>query len=152
MAAKDTAGVIAPPPLIFLAGLVAGFILDHVLASPALRPQVAVGLALLGLGFVLMFLGLHEFQKAGTAYQPYKPTARIITTGPFRFSRNPLYLSLTLICAGFALALGSFWSLALLAPVLIVIRYGVIAREERYLEAKFGDTYLAYKRSVRRWL
>ena len=152
MTAKDTAGVIAPPPLIFLAGLIAGFLLDHFLAWPGMTTQVAAGLALLGLGLILMFLGIREFERAGTDYRPYKPTTRIITGGPFRFTRNPLYLSLALIYAGLALAHGSFWALVLLGPVLIVIRYGVIAREERYLEARFGADYLNYKNSVRRWL
>lgn len=152
MTGKDTPGVIAPPPLIFLGGLVAGFVLDHFAAWPAMRPAVAAGLALLGLGLVLMFLGIREFQRAGSDYQPYKPTTRIITSGPFRFTRNPLYLSLTLVYAGLALAMGSFWALVLLGAVLLVLRYGVIAREERYLEARFGAEYLRYKNSVRRWL
>ena len=75
-----------------------------------------------------------------------------ITSGPFRFTRNPLYISLALVYAGIALTVGSAWALAFLVPVLGIIRYGVIAREERYLEGKFGPEYLRYKQSVRRWL
>lgn len=152
MTAKDTAGVIAPPPLIYLGGLVAGIVFDHVAGWPAMRTQAGAGAALLVLGVLLMFLGIREFKRAGTDYHPHRPSTRIVTGGPFRFTRNPLYLSLTLIYAGLALALGSFWALVLLVPVLLVIRYGVIAREERYLEAKFGAEYLRYKSSVRRWL
>jgi protein-S-isoprenylcysteine O-methyltransferase Ste14 len=149
---KDTAGVAAPPPLIYLAGLAAGIGLDRLAAWPEMPPMVLPGLAAMALGIAVMALGIREFRKAGTDYHPHRPTTRIVTTGPFRFTRNPLYLSLTSIYAGIALALGSAWALLLLIPVLLAIRYGVIAREERYLAAKFGDEYLRYKDSVRRWL
>ncbi len=154
MDAKDTPGVIAPPPLVYLGALAAGLLLDRFrpLAAFEARPAAIAGLGFLALGALLMFLGMREFQRAGTDYRPYKPTTRIIESGPFRFTRNPLYLSLTLIYAGIALSLGSSWALVLLVPVLVIIRYGVIAREERYLTHKFGDEYLRYKEQVRRWL
>ncbi len=154
MDAKDTPGVIAPPPLVYLGALAAGLLLDRFLPLAAFeaRPAAIAGLGFLALGALLMFLGMREFQRAGTDYRPYKPTTRIIESGPFRFTRNPLYLSLTLIYAGIALSLGSSWALVLLVPVLVIIRYGVIAREERYLTHKFGDEYLRYKEQVRRWL
>lgn len=152
MTPKDTAGVIAPPPLIYLAGLAAGIALDRVFAWPGWAPMIwpGVGLAVLGAAFNLW--GIREFRRAETDYVPYRPTKRIITTGPFRFTRNPLYVSLAAVYAGIALALGSAWALALLVPVMLVIRFGVIAREERYLAEKFGEEYLRYKDSVRRWL
>jgi protein-S-isoprenylcysteine O-methyltransferase Ste14 len=154
MDAKDTPGVIAPPPLVYLGALAAGLLLDRFLPLAAFeaRPAAIAGLGFLALGALLMFLGMREFQRAGTDYRPYKPTTRIIESGPFRFTRNPLYLSLTLIYAGIALSLGSSWALVLLVPVLVIIRYGVIAREERYLTHKFGGEYLRYKEQVRRWL
>jgi protein-S-isoprenylcysteine O-methyltransferase Ste14 len=154
MDAKDTPGVIAPPPLVYLGALAAGLLLDRFLPLAAFeaRPAAIAGLGFLALGALLMFLGMREFQRAGTDYRPYKPTTRIIESGPFRFTRNPLYLSLTLIYAGIALSLGSSWALVMLVPVLVIIRYGVIAREERYLTHKFGGEYLRYKEQVRRWL
>ena len=149
---KDVPGVIAPPPLIYLGGLIAGFLLDRAWPLAAVGARPVAGVAVVFLGAVLMVLGIREFKKADTDFKPYRPTVRLITTGPFRFSRNPLYLSLTLVYAGIALTVGSSWAFVLLVPVLGLIRYGVIAREERYLEAKFGATYTSYKGTVRRWL
>ena len=149
---RDVPGVIAPPPLIYLGGLVAGLLLDRTWPLAAVGARPVPGAALIVLGAVLMGLGIREFKRAGTDFKPYRPTVRLITTGPFRFTRNPLYLSLTLVYGGIALTVGSSWAFLLLAPVLGLIRYGVIAREERYLEAKFGTAYKSYKGSVRRWL
>jgi len=149
---KDTPGVVAPPPLIYLGGLVVGLVLDRIWPAPFMTARPVAGTALVLLGVALMALGIREFKRAGTDYKPYRPATRVITSGPFRFTRNPLYLSLTVVYAGIALGLASLWALALLVPVLVVIRYGVVAREERYLERKFGGDYLRYKESVRRWL
>jgi protein-S-isoprenylcysteine O-methyltransferase Ste14 len=82
----------------------------------------------------------------------WMPTTALVTGGPYRISRNPIYLALTLVYLGLALAWGSLWPVVLLAPLLIVMRYGVIGREERYLEARFGDAYRAYRAAVRRWI
>ena len=90
--------------------------------------------------------------RAGTNVPPNKPTVTIVTGGPFRFTRNPLYLGGTLVYLGFAMVLGSVWLLWLFVPMVLVLRWGIIHREERYLEAKFGEVYLAYKARVRRWL
>ena len=156
---KDHPGVVARPPLIYLAALAIGIAFEAAwprgLGASAggwLLAQLTLGLAGMVAGAVLMRLGIREFRKAGTDFRPTEPTTRIITTGPFRFSRNPLYVSLTLIYLGIALAIDSAWVLAMVVPALIVMRYGVIAREERYLERKFGDTYLSYRNRVRRWI
>ena len=90
--------------------------------------------------------------RAGTNIRPDLPTTALVTEGPFRFTRNPLYLGLTLMYAGIALLIPGTWPLLLLVPVLLVMRWGVIAREERYLERKFGEPYRAYLGRVRRWL
>ena len=91
-------------------------------------------------------------KRAGTNIRPDQPTLAIVSDGPFRFTRNPLYLALTGLYAGIALLVNALWPLLLLAPVLAVLRWGVIAREERYLEAKFGEAYRAYRSRVRRWV
>lgn len=150
----DHPGVIARPPLIYLAALAVGLVLEFLWPQGflALAYRLPVALVLAAAGAGLGRLAFREFKRAGTHYRTDKPVTAIITTGPFRFTRNPLYIALALIYLGIAVALGSLWVLAMLIPVLIVIRYGVIAREERYLEKKFGDGYRGYKSSVRRWL
>ena len=93
----------------------------------------------------------NKFVRAGTAVQPWKPASRVVSGGPYRFTRNPMYIALALLQAGIALLADSAWMLLTLVPVLFIIRYMVIGREEGYMEAKFGEEYLSYKRSVRRW-
>ena len=154
MNTQATAGVIAPPPLIYLAGLVIGLVASA-LAPRAIVPEslrYAVGIPLIAAAVVLMIWGVGTMRRAGTPVRPTAPTAALVTTGPFRFSRNPLYASLTMLYAGIALAAQSLWALLLLVVVLAVMRRGVIDREERYLEGKFGQDYLQYKMHVRRWI
>ena len=109
------------------------------------------GLALVA-GLGLLAACFLRFKAAGTNVPTWMPSTALVISGPYRFSRNPIYLALTIIYLGLALAYGSWWPIVLLAPVLIVMRFGVIGREERYLEAKFGDAYRAYRASVRRWI
>lgn len=151
----DHPGVIAPPPVIFLGFLALGLGLEWAWPTTlGIDTRFRIGLAagLFGIAGFLGVTGIQAFRRAGTNVPPHKPALAIVSDGPFRYSRNPLYLCLSLILAGLALGLDSLWVLVMLAPALIVIRYGVIAREERYLEAKFGDQYLEYKARVRRWL
>ncbi len=151
---EDIAGVIAPPPLIFLAAVIVGLGLEW-----ALRVDIALGRIGLVIGLLVIAEAVavalwarQQFVKGGTSIRPEVPSEAILTTGPFRFSRNPLYLSLASLQIGIGIAASMAWVIALVIPALLVIRYGVIAREERYLERKFGEEYLNYKNSVRRWL
>jgi len=150
----DTAGVIARPPLLYLGSLAAGGALDLVFPAAipdhALRAPAAALLFVAGLGLAVACF--RRFKAAGTNVPTWLPTTALVIAGPYRFSRNPIYLALTLAYLGLAIGYGSWWPLVLLAPLLIVMRYGVIGREERYLEAKFGDAYRAYRSSVRRWV
>jgi len=91
-------------------------------------------------------------KQANTAINPAQPTTAIVSDGVFGLSRNPLYLSLTLLYIAISLLLGAFWALLLLLPLLVIVQIGVIEREEKYLERKFGDEYLLYKAQVRRWI
>jgi protein-S-isoprenylcysteine O-methyltransferase Ste14 len=156
MNAKDTdnAQVIVRPPLLYLGGLVAGIVLEYlwpVPFLPAVAQYVVGGAAILaGLGMVIACMG--RFRAAGTPVEPYKPTSAIVSDGLYGLSRNPIYVALTLVYLGIGVAIDGAWILALVIPILIVMRQGVIAREERYLERKFGAEYLDYKASVRRWL
>lgn len=151
---KDVPGVIARPPLIYLGSLLFGFGLEYLWPASAIPNlvQYIAGAVLIALGVSILASAMRQFRKAGTNVQTWKPTTALVTNGFYRFSRNPIYVALSLIYAGIGIAADNLWALGLLVPVLVVIRYGVIAREERYLERKFGQEYLSYKASVRRWL
>jgi protein-S-isoprenylcysteine O-methyltransferase Ste14 len=103
-------------------------------------------------GFGIIFAAARRFNAAGTNIPPNLPTTALVVDGIYRRTRNPLYLGTTLIYLGLGVAAGSFWAIGLAVPLLWVINVGVIAREERYLERKFGEAYRAYKARVRRWV
>ncbi len=152
-----TAGVIARPPLIFLAGLLLGLALDYLL--PLRFDLLPTGLARWIIAAVLIIAGLapfaagiRNFLRAGTPVPTNEPTRALVTTGIHAWTRNPIYVGFFLIYLGIAVAARSPWILILIIPVALVMRYGVVAREEAYLERLFGEPYRAYKARVRRWL
>ncbi len=151
---RDNAGVIAPPPLIYLGPLVLGLLLNRVLPVPFLpRGMVrTLGWPLLGGGVLLMGWFFGTMRRADTPIDPREPVSSLVTQGPFRYTRNPAYLSMTIVYVGIALAADAPWTLVTLVPATLVIQLGVIAREERYLERLFGEEYLSYKRTTRRWI
>ncbi len=151
---QDAPGVIARPPLIYLGFLALGLGLDWLWPYPLLPEawRYILGGALIGLGIALALASFRHFRAAGTAVDPLKPSTAILTDGPYRISRNPIYIGLTAAYAGVGIAADAPWVWVLLLPTLVVMHYGVIAREERYLERKFGKEYLDYKAHVRRWL
>lgn len=154
----ETAGVAFPPPVAFLGGLAIGFGLHHFLPLYIRRQQSGIdaleylGTGLFVVGFVLAVFALMAFRAAKTSPLPERPSTSLVVRGPFRFSRNPLYVSMSLIHAGVSLIANALWPLLLLGPALIAIRFFVVAREERYLRRRFGAEYEGYCRSVRRWL
>ncbi len=147
-------GVVARPPLIFLGFILAGLAGEAVWPSPTLPALLSwpLGLAMGAAGVALVGIAARQFRRAGTTVQTSRASQALVTAGLYRISRNPIYIGLSLIHAGLGIAAGSLWILAMLMPALLVIRLGVIAREERYLEAKFGDDYRRYQTLVRRWL
>ncbi len=151
---KDIAGVIAPPPLFFLAAILVGLGLEWaVRADIGLgRAGLVIGLLVVAEAVAIAVWGRQQFVKGGTSLRAEVPSTAILSMGPFRFSRNPLYVSMASLQIGIGIAASMAWVIVLVIPALLVIRYGVIAREERYLEGKFGDEYLRYKNSVRRWI
>ena len=153
---RDTPGVIVFPPLILLGVLVLGLLLDYLvpLGILATLPHIArliVGLALFLFGASFPVRVRRAFEAAGTNIRPDQPTTAIVTTGLFAHARNPVYLGGLIAILGLALMLGSDWIAILIVPAVLVLHYGVVLREERYLEAKFGAPYLAYKQSVPRY-
>lgn len=150
---KDNAGVVAPPPLIYLGFLTMGLLLNKVLPGRflprgATRP---LGWPLLGCGAMLTVWSFRTMKRAGTPVSPQKPVSSLVVDGPFRYSRNPGYVSATMVYAGIASLANALWAILLLPAALLVIRRGVIEREERYLERVFGEEYLRYKEQVPRW-
>ena len=152
-----TAGVIARPPLLFLAALLLGLALDRLLSFPFTMPgsgpaRWAVAGSFILIGLALAAAGIRNFSRAATPVPTNEPTRALVTTGIHGWSRNPIYLGLFLVYAGIGIATRSPWALVLTVPLAITIRYGVVAREEAYLERRFGDAYRGYKARVRRWL
>ena len=150
----DSPHVIVLPPLLYIAALAAGLLLSWTAPLPILSGDARywAGGALAALGVLIAAWARSLMERAGTNVNPMLPTTAIMTTGPFRFSRNPLYIALNLMYVGLALLTNAGWVLALIVPVLLVMHYGVIRREERYLESKFGDAYRSYRAHVRRYL
>ena len=150
----DNPGVLIFPPLLFLICLVCG-VIAHVVcpyrfAYSTWVRVVGGGLGLAAFGFAIW--GRRTMTAAGTNVRPNLPALAIVSSGPFAYSRNPLYLGVMGLFAGIGVALASPAFLIVLAPLFVVLRLGVVSREERYLDAKFGDVYRAYKARVRRWL
>ena len=151
---QDTAGVVAPPPLIYLGALIFGLLLNRRLPIDFLPRGIARGLgwSLLGAGALLLVWFEWAMWQADTSSNPYKPVKHIATQGPFRYTRNPGYLSMAMIYTAIASLANALWAILLLPGALLVIQRGVIEREERYLERNFGEEYLRYKAQVRRWI
>jgi protein-S-isoprenylcysteine O-methyltransferase Ste14 len=151
----ETAGVIAPPPLIFAGGFLCGLVIDRAVPQsrpwPAALRRVLAPILLAG-GVLCMLAAVRTMWSARTTINPAAPVASLVTTGPFRFTRNPIYLGDTLFYTGLSLALGRRGPLVLLPAALALVERGVIRREERYLERRFGAPYRAYRARVRRWL
>ncbi|MDB5551309.1 MAG: isoprenylcysteine carboxylmethyltransferase family protein [Rhizobium sp.] len=155
-----TAGVIARPPLLFLAALLLGFVFDHLVPLPF--PVAGTGLVhwisaisagfLILIGIAVFAASIRNFSSAATPVQGTKPTKALVTTGIHGWSRNPIYLGMFLVYGGIAIAVRSPWILIFMLPLAMTIRYGVVAREETYLERRFGDVYRDYRARVRRWL
>ena len=150
---QDHAGVRIPPPVIFIVFLAAGIVMDSPWMSGNLAALSAMGIGgvLFVISGVLALKSVPRHRKEGSNVEPWKPTTKIISDGIYGRSRNPIYVSMSLLYISLAIMAGSLIALYLVVPCLVVIRYYVIGREETYLEAKFGDDYLQYKTQVRRW-
>ena len=157
--ATDTgiAGVIARPILLFPAAILLGLALDYLLPVPFAVPHadllrwIITG-SLIFIGLAFFVAGVRNFSRAKTPLPTNRPARVLVTTGIHGWTRNPIYLGFFLVYCGIGVAVHSAWILVLTLPLMILIRYGVVAREEIYLERRFGDAFVYYKRRVRRWL
>ena len=151
----DTTNVIIRPPIAWAVAVLAGLALNWLMPLPfipAAVPAGGLGAMVFALALALVAWAIVTMTRAGSNVPTSRPTTTIVNTGPYRFTRNPIYLGMVLGLLGLTIALNSLWLLLTLVPFALVIRYGVVAREEAYLERKFGDDYRRYRARVRRWL
>lgn len=154
---RDNPNVIVLPPLIPLAALLLGLLLDWLIPGYFLyvfltfSERMVLGGILVAIGLALIVAGGHYFSLAKTNIPPYKPALHLVTDGLYAFVRNPMYVGFGFMLAGLAVAFASDWTLVLMIPAAIVLHRGVVLREERYLEAKFGDAYRQYMTRVPRY-
>lgn len=142
------------PPVVYAVVFAAGLLLQHFfpVAMPTKLLRGLVTLLCMCISGWLALWSFFSFWRARTSPMPTTPSAALVTAGPYRFVRNPMYVSLAFLYAGLAFWYEVFWALPLLPIVFVLVRYLVLAGEERYLERKFGDAYLRYKERVPRWI
>ena len=154
MSAADRPEIVAFPGVLYALAFAAAYGLNLAWPQPLLPPQVArlTGAGLGILGAVLILWGVASMRRAQTNIYPSLPAMALVTNGPFRFTRNPLYVALAILYLGLSVEFNTAWGLAVFVPLALVMHYGVILREERYLERKFGQPYRDYCAKVRRYL
>ena len=147
-------GIMIPPPLIYFTGFLFACVMNIFYPIPMLGSPLSIVLAFLAVtpSAVLGLWGLLEFWRARTNPFPHKPTSSLVIVGPYRVTRNPMYVSLTLLYVSFGFLLSIAWAFVVLPAVIMIVNIYVIRREESYLESKFGEQYRDYKKQVRRWL
>jgi protein-S-isoprenylcysteine O-methyltransferase Ste14 len=154
-AGADRSNAVIRPPIAWALAFAAGLAIDRLYPLswiPATWPKVWIGGIVFAAAFALAIWAIVTFRGAGTRVETTKPTMAIVTQGPYSLTRNPIYLGMFLGQTGLAIGFNNLWILVMLIPFYLVLRYGVVAREEAYLERKFGDVYSDYKSRVRRWL
>jgi protein-S-isoprenylcysteine O-methyltransferase Ste14 len=151
----DRSNAVIRPPVALALAILGGLVAERSIPLPFLPdyvPKAWAGAAVLAFGLALGAWAIATLRRAGTRVETTQPTTTVVTSGPYRFTRNPIYVGMLAVLIGLAIALNTVWLLVALVPFYLVIRFGVIAREEAYLERKFGETYRSYKSRVRRWL
>lgn len=151
---KRGPGLKFPPPLLLLAAVGCAWLANLLKPLPIVHDDALLvgGIAIIAIALLIALIALAHFFEARTHVEPWHPTTAIIRKGVYRFSRNPIYLSFCIAAVGTGLALNSWWVVASVTVLKPLLERLVISREEAYLEKKFGDHYLEYKRQVRRWL
>jgi protein-S-isoprenylcysteine O-methyltransferase Ste14 len=151
---KDHADVKIHPPVLVSMHVLAAFFLNKLFPLSLTFPKVLVwiGYALVLIGLGLTISAASGFMRAHTTLDPHGPVSNIVTSGPYRFSRNPIYLGFVCLLIGFPFIFKIYWGLVLSPLLIVLMNLFVIRHEEAYLERKFGNTYTNYKSRVRRWL
>ena len=155
--AAGYAGVIAPPPLLALIAIVLGLVIDWLLPAHLLGTmlswgtRILLGAELIAAGLALAIVAERQFRRAGTEVKPWKPAKAVVTTGVFGWLRNPMYVGVMAATLGLAILLASDWMVVMTVVLALVLHFGVVRREERYLAAKFGEPYLRYLQTVPRY-
>jgi protein-S-isoprenylcysteine O-methyltransferase Ste14 len=151
---SDNPGVWVPPPLWYALAVILGVLLDRrwPLPIPAHPLTTFAGVLFLAGWMALTLESVGRFRRSKTSIVPIRPAEALVSTGPYRYTRNPMYVSLALLTIGCGLLLATWWPIILVVPTLAIVQQVVIAREERYLRRRFGADYDAYARRVRRWL
>ena len=154
MEASSGPGIRTPPTVIYVTALAIGFGLNYLWPMSPLSDtaKYVIGSVVILVSGLIISIVLRLFRRAGTTFDVGKPASALITEGPYRFSRNPAYTSLTLLYLGIGILLNYGWMLILVALAFLVMDLWVVRSEERHLEAKFGEEFLRYKAAVRRWL
>jgi protein-S-isoprenylcysteine O-methyltransferase Ste14 len=154
MSGNDVPGVIAPPPVLLLGAILAGVGMQRLAPIPLVPGgvPVAAGILVIAAALALAAASIREFRNAGTSFETRQPATALVVRGPYRWSRNPIYLAFLVLQLGIALLANSAWIAAMIVPLVAVLHVGVIVREERYLSRRLGPAYDAYRASVRRWL
>ena len=142
------------PPILLLANILAAFLLNRVLPLPIDFPEVLIwiGYALILVGVGLGFSAARQFIQEHTTLDPHGSVTKIVTSGPYRLSRNPIYLGFVFVLIGSGFVFGTYWGLILTPVLMALLNWLVIQHEEAYLKKKFGETYISYTSRVRRWL
>lgn len=153
----DRAAVIAPPPLLTAICIGAGMIADHFKPFPLIRdagpiPRLAICISVLLVAAALVFTAIRQFVTHHEHPSPYEPTHAIVSTGVYRFTRNPIYVGFLIVVIAAAFGANSWWVLLSIVPLFLLLQFGVVLREEQYLSTKFGAAYDDYRRRVRRWI
>jgi len=153
---KDSPGILIPPPVFFFVCLIGGLLLEyylpiHIINIPSMPRLVSGSILVFAAGFIAIS-GFYVLIKNKTTYHTGKATSRLVTCGPYRFSRNPLYLALLLLMAGIALFYASVWLLLAVPVLYLILLFKAVKPEEKYLSGKFGKKYLDYTAKVRRWI
>jgi protein-S-isoprenylcysteine O-methyltransferase Ste14 len=155
--ARDNSGVRTPPPLIFFGFIILGFVIEFFLPLRIITPAHAIDARMIGVILLIAAVALFAsavgtFRTAGTSVIPMKPTTALTFLGPYRFTRNPIYLAMAVATAGIALIANAVWPLLMVPFLMVALTYTAILREERYLAMKFGEPYTTYTSRVRRWI
>ena len=156
LAGKDGARVRFPPPLVFLGAILLGVLVQREAVPLSLSfstaPRIAAGVLILACGVGLVLSARILFKRTGQSPIPWKPTPQLILQGPYRFTRNPMYVGVTLFVVGLGLALNNFWISLFAAPALLAVHLIAVLPEEHYLAEKFGESYRSYVARVRRYV